>query len=187
MKPQMWTLAVLVVATVAFGAQQESPRTESARAAARRRGREGARRGDSADAAPPEDRQYADIDGRRMKQFLMEVDAISLKDRDSGNLFWGRNVGTAGHVATQDWVEGYFRKHGLQNIHRMPFDLQPEWTPKAGTSPSRAAASTFKLKSARPAARAASTPPAGSSSTSSGSAAAPPPISSAATSRARRC
>src|SRR5437867_909767 len=35
----------------------------------------------------PEDRKYADLDGKRMKQLLMEVDAISLRDRDSGNLF----------------------------------------------------------------------------------------------------
>src|SRR5262245_5159904 len=84
-----------------------------------------------APALAAEDRKYADINGKRMKQFVMEVDAISLKDRDSGNLFWGRNVGTAGHVATQDWVEAYFRKHNLQNVHRMPFDLQPVWTPKA--------------------------------------------------------
>ena len=109
----------------------------------------------------PEDRKYADLDGRRMKQFVMEVDAISLKDRDSGNLFWGRNVGTAGHVATQDWVEGYFRKHGLQNIHRMPFDLQPVWTPKSWDISFTSGGQTFKLPSARPAARAASTPPGG--------------------------
>src|SRR5262252_5495989 len=44
-------------------------------------------------ALAPEDRKYADLDGRRMKQFVMEVDAISLKDRDRGNLYWGRNVG----------------------------------------------------------------------------------------------
>src|SRR5262245_34434305 len=79
----------------------------------------------------PEDRKYADLDGKRMKQFVMEVDAISLKDRDSGNVFWGRNVGTAGHVATQDWVEKYFRASNLKDIHRLPFDLAPQWTPKA--------------------------------------------------------
>src|SRR5262249_14956348 len=37
----------------------------------------------------PEDRKYADIQGSRMKQILMEVDAISLKDRESGRVFWG--------------------------------------------------------------------------------------------------
>ncbi len=77
------------------------------------------------------DARYTAIEGRRLRQFLMEVDAISLKDKASGNLFWGRNVGTAGHEATQAWVEGYFKKLGLQNVHRLPFDLAPQWTPNA--------------------------------------------------------
>jgi hypothetical protein len=106
----------------------------------------------------PEDRAYADLEGRRLKQFVMDVDAISLRDRDSGNVFWGRNVGTAGHLATQDWVEAQFRKHGLQNVHRMPFDLQPVWTPKAWAIRFTDGGTTFELPSARPAARAPSTP-----------------------------
>ncbi|MEC9297921.1 MAG: hypothetical protein VYA38_01370, partial [Gemmatimonadota bacterium] len=44
-----------------------------------------------------DDRRYADIDGDRLKSFLMEVDSISLADRDRGNVFWGRNIGTLGH------------------------------------------------------------------------------------------
>jgi len=109
----------------------------------------------------PEDRRYADIDGARMKQFVMEVDAISLKDRNSGNLFWGRNVGTPGHVATQDWVEGYFKKHGLQNVYRQPFDLAPQWTPKSWDVAFTSGGKTFKLASARPARRMATTPAGG--------------------------
>ena len=111
-----------------------------------------------APALLPEDRRYADIDGTHLKQLLMEIDAISLKDRDSGNLFWGRNVGTAGHVATQDWVEGYFRKAGLKDIHRLPFDLAPQWTPKAWTLTFTSGGKAYNLKSARPATRTASTP-----------------------------
>lgn len=121
----------------------------------------------------PEDRKYADIVGMRMKQILMEVDAISLKDRDSGNLFWGRNVGTKGHDDTQAWVESYFKKNNLQNVHRIPFDLAPQWTPKSyeltfkewGTPGSGIGSETTFvrpiLKSARPAVRMASTPPEG--------------------------
>ena len=108
----------------------------------------------------PEDKRYADLDGLRMKGVVREVTAISQKDKASGNLFWGRNVGTAGHVATQDWVEGYFRKHNLQNIHRQPFDLAPQWEPKAFEISFSAGGKTFKLESARPF-RSESTPPAG--------------------------
>jgi hypothetical protein len=108
----------------------------------------------------PEDKKYADLDGMRMKGFVREVTAISQKDRASGNLFWGRNVGTAGHVATQDWVEGYFRKHNLQNVYRQPFDLAPQWMPKEFDISFSAGGETFKLNSARPF-RSESTPPGG--------------------------
>ena len=79
----------------------------------------------------PEDERYADIEGDHLKAMLLEVDAISLADRDAGTVFWGRNVGTAGHVATQDWVEELFRRNGLDNIYRQSFDLQPIWQPTA--------------------------------------------------------
>ena len=108
----------------------------------------------------PEDKKYADLDGLRMKGFVREVTAISRKDRASGNLFWGRNVGTAGHVATEDWVEGYFRKQTLQNIYRQKFDLPPQWMPKAFDISFAAGGKTFTLESARPF-RSDSTPPAG--------------------------
>jgi hypothetical protein len=108
-----------------------------------------------------EDRKYSDLDGRRMKQFVMEVDAISLKDRDRGSLYWGRNVGTQGHVDTEEWVEAYFKKAGLENVHRLPFDLAPQWTPKAWSLTFTSGGRTYDLKSARPATRTESTPPEG--------------------------
>jgi len=114
-----------------------------------------------APALAPEDRKYADLDGRRMRQFLMEVDAISLKDRDSGNVFWGRNVGTPGHEATQAWVENYFRKNGLTDVRRLPFDLAPQWTPKQWELTFTGGGKTIALKSARPGARSPVTPPEG--------------------------
>ena len=43
----------------------------------------------------------------------------------------------------------------------MPFDLQPQWTPKSWDISFTSGGQTFKLPSARPAARAASTPPGG--------------------------
>ena len=79
----------------------------------------------------PEDERYADIEGDRLKEMLLEVDAISLADRDAGTIFWGRNVGTASHVATQDWVEDHFRRNGLDTVSRQSFDLNPVWHPTA--------------------------------------------------------
>jgi hypothetical protein len=109
----------------------------------------------------PEDERYADIAGDRLKAMLLEVDAISLADRDAGTVFWGRNVGTAGHVATADWVEGYFRRNGLDSISRQPFDLNPVWNPTAWELTFASGDETFTLESARPPQGAASTPPEG--------------------------
>ena len=109
----------------------------------------------------PEDARYKDIDGVRMKAILNEVIAISDKDRDSGAVFWGRNVGTPGHAATQDWVESYFRKAGLRDIHRQPFDLRPQWIPKSFAINFSSAGKAFRLESARPQMNAVSTPPGG--------------------------
>jgi hypothetical protein len=75
----------------------------------------------------PEDAQCADIDGLKMKAVVREAAAISQKDKARGTLFWGRNVGFPGHDDTQNWVEGYFRKFGLENVHRKSFDLPPQW------------------------------------------------------------
>ncbi len=114
-----------------------------------------------APALAADDRRYGDIDGKRLKQFLMEVDAISLKDRDSGNVFWGRNAGTGGHEATESWVENYFRRNNLKDVHRISFDLAPQWTPKAWELTFTSGGKTIAVKSARPAQGTPSTPPEG--------------------------
>ncbi|HCE04316.1 MAG TPA: hypothetical protein DEQ98_13865 [Acidobacteria bacterium] len=106
----------------------------------------------------PDDERYAGIDGDRIKEWLLEVDAISLADRDAGNLFWGRNVGTAGHVVTQDWVEGYFRRYGLHDVSRQSFELNPVWHPTAWDLTFAVGGETFTLESARPPQGAVSTP-----------------------------
>lgn len=109
----------------------------------------------------PEDAKYADLNGLRMKEIVKQVIAISRKNRDDGEVYWGRNVGTSGHVATEDWVEAYFRKNGLQSIRRQSFDLRPQWTPKSWDISFTGAGKTFKLTSARPAAGSAATPKSG--------------------------
>ena len=109
----------------------------------------------------PEDEGYADLDGTRLKEVLLEGDAISLGDRDAGTVFWGRNVGTSGHVATQDWVEGYFRRYGLDDIYRQPFELNPVWEPTAWDLTFASNGEEFTLESARPPQGAVSTPPEG--------------------------
>ncbi len=109
----------------------------------------------------PEDRKYADIDGLKMKAVVREAAAISRRDQARGTPFWGRNVGFAGHDETQGWVEGYFRKFGLSDIHRKPFDLPPQWSAKSYDISFSSGGSPIALKSARPAEDAPSTPAGG--------------------------
>ncbi len=136
----------------------------------------------------PEDRRYADIDGMKMKAVVREAAAISRRDKARGTLFWGRNVGFQGHAETQDWVEGYFRKFGLENVHRKSFDLAPQWTAKSfAISFSSGGTSLRAEDGAAGRGLALYTTPAAWSSRSSGSTPAPPQTSSAATSGARRC
>lgn len=108
-----------------------------------------------------EDRKYADIDGLKMKAVVREAAAISQRDKARGTIFWGRNVGTQGHNDTEDWVEAYFRKYGLQDIHRKSFDLTPQWMAKSYSISFSGGGQTFTLKSARPAEDAPSTPAGG--------------------------
>lgn len=97
-----------------------------------------------------EDRQYGDIDGIWMKQVLLELDRISLEDRDRGTLFWGRNIGTEAHRLSQDWAEGWFRRLGLEQIQRKTFALEPVWQLDQWQISFNDGAESFVLASARP-------------------------------------
>lgn len=108
-----------------------------------------------------DDSQYGDIDGDWMKQVLLELDRISLADKAAGNLFWGRNLGTPAHGASQDWAEAHFRRLGLQDIERRSFALEPVWEIDAWDIEFASGNESFRLESARPPEKAPSTPPAG--------------------------
>ena len=112
---------------------------------------------------PPADRNYADLDGAKMKTYVNEVAAISRKDRDRTGPrgFWGRNQGTPGHVATQDWVEQYFQKFKLTDVRRQPFDVPPQWSVKDWELTFTSAGKTYTFPSARPSMNVEATPPPG--------------------------
>ena len=108
-----------------------------------------------------DDQKYLGLDGEEMKTYLREIVDISLRDRDRGNVFWGRNAGTQGHVDAQDWLEGYFRQYGLEDIHREKMELPTQWHPQSFEITFTSGGRTFQLESARPARLGESTPPQG--------------------------
>ena len=73
---------------------------------------------------------YSDIDGRHVKRLLNEVVAIFRRSRDDGNRYWGRIAGTKYEVMTADWTAEKFRAMGVEDIHRVTFDLPPQWMPR---------------------------------------------------------
>lgn len=105
---------------------------------------------DAAMLRAPVDPRYADLDGTKMKAMVEEVAAISRKDRASGNLFWGRNLGTQGHIDAEDWAAAKFRALGLKDVRKQPVEIGAIWSPKAYEIVFSAGGEPLKLTSARP-------------------------------------
>src|SRR6516164_9867926 len=110
---------------------------------------------------PAGDQKYQKIDGLKMKDTLKEVVAISLKGRDDGNKYWGRIAGTKYEAMMHDWVEARFRKYGLQDVHRQPFTLPPQWFPTDWDYTFTAGGKSYAFKSINPALESVATPPGG--------------------------
>jgi hypothetical protein len=96
-------------------------------------------------------RVYASIEGRKMKALVNEVVAISRRSRDDGNKYWGRIAGTKYEAMTGDWVESKFKAFGLQDIHRVDFDLRPQWFPLDWSVTATGGGKTLTFKTLLPA------------------------------------
>lgn len=105
----------------------------------------------------PEDEKYADIDGLWMKQVLGELLQFSQNDKNSGRLFWGRNLGTEAHELSQDWAQQKFRELGLEDVYRRSFALDPVWQMNHWSITFRQGEREFTLPSSRPPEKALST------------------------------
>ena len=71
---------------------------------------------------------YDAIDGDRMKQYVEELAAISLRSRDAGDQRWGRIAGRPSGKETQRWLAGKFEAAGLE-VRMEEFDLSPQAFP----------------------------------------------------------
>ncbi len=97
-----------------------------------------------------EDEVYARIDGGRLKRWLEEVVAFSRRSRDDGNRYWGRISGTEYEVMASDWTERHFRRLGMTDIHRVQFDLGPQWFPLDWSLTASAGGGKLDFPSANP-------------------------------------
>ena len=113
-------------------------------------------------ALPAGAEAYADIDGRRLHEYVVEQAAISRRYRDQGHpRFWGRITGTSGDAESAEWLADKFRGIGLSDVHAQAFDLEPQWMPRSWAVTVTAGGKTMELESAQPAYRASPTPPQG--------------------------
>ena len=152
--PFAWMVMVTVSMLIACGVQQQDPPPRATPSA-------------TDDlllrwALPPGAEAYADIDGRKLHEYVVEQAAISRRYRDQGHpRFWGRITGTSGDVESAAWLVAKFRKIGLSDVRIQPFELEPQWMPSSWAVKVTAGGETMELESAQPAYRANPTPPQG--------------------------
>ena len=97
------------------------------------------------------DQVYASIDGRQLKDWVSDVVAISRQSRADGHRYWGRISGTKYEVLTADWTEEHFRRLGMEAVHRVDFDLRPQWFPVDWTLTATGGGHHLSFPSANPA------------------------------------
>jgi hypothetical protein len=97
----------------------------------------------------PGDKKYGALQGDRMKNFVDEIVAVSLKSKADGELLWGRQAGTIYDDMAEAIVERHFKAWGLENVHRQYFDLEPQWFPTAWDFTAKAGGRTLKFPTAR--------------------------------------
>ncbi len=104
--------------------------------------------------------QYGRIDGRHLKPYVDELTAISRKSRDAGNQYWGRITGTPYDAEAGRWLEGKFRKIGL-DTRVEPLDLPPLWFATGWELSVAGGDRPMALPTAQPAVDSAATPSGG--------------------------
>ena len=120
-----WVVGVVVVVlSTAAGAAAQAPPLVNGAGEVREEAYDHLRR-----ALSGADQVYGRIDGRDLKGWLNDVVAISRQSRNDGHRYWGRIAGTEYEVLTADWTERHFRRLGMEAIHRVDFDLRPQWFP----------------------------------------------------------
>ena len=95
--------------------------------------------------------QYADIDGHRMHQYVVEQSEISRRYRDAGHpKYWGRIIGMESDKWSQDWLAAKFRAIGLSDVRIQPLDLVPQWFPQTYSVTVSSGGKSVELVSAQP-------------------------------------
>lgn len=76
----------------------------------------------------PEQQPYASINGTRMKQHVVNLAQIALRDRDLGHQWWGRLPGTTADREGMAYMVREFESLGL-TVEHFPYTLPEDWRP----------------------------------------------------------
>ena len=100
---------------------------------------------------PPGQDAYANIDGRRMHQYVVEQAGIARRYRDAGHpKFWGRITGTSADAEDVEWMMAKFKAAGLADVRAQWYDLVPQWFPQTWDVIVSGNGKTLSLESAQP-------------------------------------
>ncbi len=109
----------------------------------------------------PEQRQYASIDGARMKRQVVDLGQIAIRYRDAGHKWWGRFPGTTADREGMAYMTRGFESVGL-TVEHVPYVLPSDWRPTDWEASYRAAdGATIHLNTAFPVSGTKATGPAG--------------------------
>ena len=70
----------------------------------------------------PDQMDYADVSGSRMKEWVRRISAISLQSQAAGNMYWGRLPGTEYDAMTMDLMLVELERLGLETERVPPHD-----------------------------------------------------------------
>ena len=105
------------------------------------------------------DQMYAAIDGRTLKQHVVDLTAISQRYRDAGHQFWGRIIGTDADHWNAEWMMLKLQAAGATNVRKQEIPLPPQWMPRGWDVTGASAGKSVPLTSAWPSYSTPATPP----------------------------
>lgn len=108
----------------------------------------------------PDQMDYADVSGSRMKEWVRKISAISLQSQAAGNMYWGRLPGTEYDAMTMDLMVAEFERLGLETA-RVPHTIPRDWAPTFWEASYTARGRSVALSTAFPAGQTSATPPGG--------------------------
>lgn len=76
----------------------------------------------------PAQKEYASIDGARMKRHVVNLAQIALRYRDEGHKWWGRLPGTSADREGMAYMTREFESLGLK-VEHFPYTLPEDWRP----------------------------------------------------------